>query len=194
MTTRWSLSLCVGVGLILAPLAWFGAQLWRAEIGSRELFSTTIDLRQGNVRSLHLRILIDSEYEIFASAPLTDRGPRSIALEWSLSRNGHELVRRRKDVYSAGNWVGRFSASPGVYVLNLEVARDASHFLVDDSQLAVYEAGDIRSANNDRVIQAFMILFFLCPVATTVIVLEVRAQRRSEEHTSELQSLRHLVC
>jgi hypothetical protein len=110
-----------------------------------------------------------------------DGGPRSIALEWSVSRGGHELVRRRKDVYGGGTWVGRFTASPGVYVLNLEVAGDDSHFLAGDSELEVHQAGDIRSANNDRVIQSFMVLFLLCPIATTVIVLEVRAQRRTRE-------------
>ena len=112
---------------------------------------------------------------------MKDGGPRSIALEWSLSRGGHELVRRRKDVYGGGNWVGRFTASPGVYVLNLEVAGDYSHFLAGDSELEVYEAGDIRSAARDRVGRAFMVLFLLCPIATTVIVLEVRAQRRARE-------------
>ena len=182
MKTRWSLNLCVGVGLILAPLAWFVAQIWRAETGNLVPLSTTIDLRQGHVRTAPFRIHIDSAYEIFASAAVKDGGPRSIALEWSVSRSGHELVRRRrKDVYGGGNWVGRFTASPGVYVLNLEVAGDASHFLAGDSQLEVYEAGDIRSAKNDRVIQAFMVLLLLCPIATTVIVLEVRAQRRARE-------------
>ena len=181
MKTRWSLNLCVGVGSILAPLAWFGAQIWRAETGDLVPLSTTIDLRQGHVRTAPFRIHIDSAYEIHALVPVKDGGPRSIALEWSLSRGGHELVRRRKDVYGGGTWVGRFTASPGVYVLNLEVAGDDSHFLAGDSELEVYEAGDIRSANNDRVIQAFMILLILCPIATTVIVLEVRAQRRARE-------------
>ena len=181
MATRWSLNLCVGVGLILAPLAWFGAQIWRAEAGGLVPLSTTIDLRQGHVRTAPFRIHIDSAYEIHALVAMKDGEPRSIALEWSLSRGGHELVRRRKDVYGGGNWVGRFTASPGVYVLNLEVTGDDSHFLSGDSELEVYEAGDIRSTNNDRVIQAFMMLFLLCPIATTVIVLEVRAQRRARE-------------
>lgn len=61
------------------------------------------------------------------------------------------------------------------------MAGDDSHLLAGDSELEVYEAGDIRSAASDRAGQAFMVLFLLCPIATTVIVLEVRAQRRARE-------------
>lgn len=119
MKTRWSVNLCVGVGLILAPMAWFGAQLWRAETGDLVPLSTTIDLRQGHARTAPFRILIDSEYEIHARVPVKDGGPRSIALEWCLSRGGHELVRGREDVYGGGNWVGPLHGQPGCLCLEL---------------------------------------------------------------------------
>ena len=74
--------------MILAPLAWFGAQICRAEIGDLVPLSTNIDLRQGHVRTAPFRIRIDSAYEIHALVAVKDGGPRSIALEWSLSRGG----------------------------------------------------------------------------------------------------------
>ena len=76
-----------------------------------------------------------SEYEIVATVPVKDGGRFSIALEWSLSRSGRELVRRhREDVYGGGNWLGRFTASPGVYVLNL--MGDRNDFTVSNGRIS----------------------------------------------------------
>ena len=168
-----------GVGLYEIWLHWASTRIWTP-------LDTPVSLSPGHIRTAEFRINTRSTYRLafvarggfgHASGSVYEYCLPDLGASWTLSNRGQVVARGSGQ---SCDWLGRFDAGEGRYILDVAVSRDGSRFNDRNPRLSVFEAGGVQEAASGEGALAFWTFIVLATPGAGIVLYSGFARRREK--------------